>query len=143
MEDFRKIQTDTYFGYLIIHKQINKRPNYVLFDNKNDAYKCLKIMNEYQSYSVIQQKIKLIECTLIFDEDRIIASVGISFKYEYYMQVKSYLKTLTETYDENTWKYMDGYVAIFGIYPERPCSLTCLCCLRSCFKSNEIRPRLL
>jgi hypothetical protein len=152
MEEFRKIQTDTYFGYLIVHKQYKNKQNYVLFDNKNEAYKCLKIMNEYQSYSLIEQNIKLIECTLIYDEGRIITSVGISLKYDYYMQVKSYLKTLEETYDENTWKYMDGYIAIFGINPKRPCTkmdifccLTCLCCFELCFKrkTDEIRPSLL
>jgi len=106
----------------------------VVFDNEDDAKKCLEILDLYKETFYYRRTSNVMNKTMFtFDGTTIHLLPGAKIEYA---QNASRLKKIVEienTYTSNTWEYMDDYVRLFGYLPLRKrafwsCLLLCFSC---------------
>ncbi len=126
MEDFKKIETDYYIGYLVIsqvwnrEKQYFENYHYVLFNNEQDAQKCLNILDEYKNNFKLFLRNKIIKDLFIYDGNIIHTISGIKINYNDYVNTKTIIHKIEDTYESDSWGYMDSYIKVFKYKPRRP-----------------------
>jgi hypothetical protein len=126
MDNFKKLETSMYVCFTVSGSTWNDRSNKfilngtVVFDNEDDAKKCLEILEIYKEKFYFSRTSNVMNKTMFtFDGTTIHLLSGATIEYE---QNAARLKKIVEiekTCTANTWGYMDDYVRLFGYRPLR------------------------
>jgi hypothetical protein len=144
MDTFKKLDTSMYACFTVSGSTWNGK-NFILhgtvvFDNEDDAKKCLEILDLYKETFYFRRTSNVMNKTMFtFDGTTIHLLSGAKIEYD---QNAARLKKIVEiekTYTANAWEYMDpilimdDYVRLFGYLPLRKrafwsCLLLCFSC---------------
>jgi hypothetical protein len=140
MDNFKKLETSMYVCFTVsgsTWNEMNKKfilSGTVVFDNEDDAKKCLEILDLYKETFYFRRTSNVMNKTMFtFDGTTIHLLSGATIDYK---QNAARLKKIVEienTCTANTWRYMDDYVRLFGYRPLRKrafwsCFLLCFSC---------------
>lgn len=143
MEGFQKFDDKYYIGFVVANQCYNDincqyvERGRILFSNEEDAQKCLGILEEFNRMCRFdfKQRNTLVRDMCLFDGTTIHTLSGYKVTFDKYVFDKQNVETIEKEYPNDSWRYMDAYVKLFGYKPRRPrsslgilmCCLTCLC----------------
>ena len=130
MDNFKKLDTSMYACFTVSGSTWNGKKiilhGTVVFDNEDDAKKCLEILDLYKETFYFRRTSNVMNKTMFtFDGTTIHLLSGATIEYD---QNAARLKKIVEiekTYTANAWEYMDpilimdDYVRLFGYRPLR------------------------
>lgn len=125
MDIFKKLETSMYVCHTVSSTLWDREGHFqskgiVVFDNEDDAKKCLDILDIYKAmFNSLGLSNELKKTMFTFDGKTIHLLSGITIDYEENLTHLKRIAEIERKFAPNTWGYMDNYVRLFGYPPMR------------------------